>query len=350
MKAALERAVPRQSATMHEPSQGIALVSELRDSVAPRVALVSASASRGPGNDAARRFTGAWPRRWRAADALVLAPVLVIVFAGSCALFPHAIAGYLPTDMRSDAVLTAPTAGHLFGTDQFGRDVFSLVVYGARQSLLIGVFGALTGASVGVSIGVTAGYAGGWLGAVLMRFIDVWMAIPTILLAIALSTALGPRLSTTILAVSVAAIPRYARVLRGQALAVRNRSFIEAARAAGSSHFAVVRRHVLPHCLAPIVVMATLGVGSSILVGSALSFLGLGVNDERPDWGYLLTEGRGYLTVAWWTVTFPGLAITALVIAFNLLGDSLQRRLDPHRAPRRGLCSSKSTRPGRMGG
>ena len=151
----------------------------------------------------------------------------------------------------------------------------------------------------------------------------------------ALSTGLGPRLTTTILAVSVASVPRYARVLRGQALAVRNRSFIEAARSAGSSHLTILRRHVLPHCVAPILVMATLGVGTSILVGSALSFLGLGVNDERPDWGYLLTEGRGYLTVAWWTVTFPGLAITTLVIAFNVLGDALQRRLDPRHASRR---------------
>jgi peptide/nickel transport system permease protein len=333
MKAALERAVSGQPGTTHELSPGIALVGERRDS-APRVTLVPASTPR-PSEFEPARVAGQRPGWWRAVDARVIAPAVVIAFVTTCALVPRFVAPYLPTDMRSDAVLMPPSLAHLFGTDQFGRDVFSLVVYGARQSLLIGVFGAVTGASVGVSIGVTAGYAGGWLGAVLMRFIDVWMAVPTILLAIALSTALGPRLSTTILAVSVAAIPRYARVLRGQAMGVRSRSFIEAARAAGSSHFSVLRRHVLPHCLAPIVVMATLGVGTSILVGSALSFLGLGVNDERPDWGYLLTEGRGYLTVAWWTVTFPGLAITALVIAFNLLGDSLQRRLDPHRVPRR---------------
>ncbi len=212
--------------------------------------------------------------------------------------------------------------------------MFSLVVYGARQSVLIGIFAVLISCTVGVSIGLTAGYAGGWLDTALMRFIDIWMAIPNILLAIALSTVLGPSLVNTIFAISVTTIPRYARILRGQALSVRSRPFIEASRAAGASHFSILRRHVLPHCSVQIMVLATLGVGSSILIGSGLSFLGLGVNDERPDWGFLLTQGRGYLTVAWWTVTFPGLAITSLVVSVNLLGDALRRRFDPRSAPR----------------
>ncbi len=270
----------------------------------------------------------------RLADVLVGISLLVLAFVLSCACVPSLIAPFLPTDMRSDAILVAPGAAHFFGTDQFGRDVFTLVVYGARQSLLIGVFAVLISCGVGVSIGLTAGYAGGWIDTILMRFIDVWMAIPAILLAIALSTVLGPSLHNTILAVSVAAIPRYARVLRGQARSVRSRPFIEASRAAGASHWAILRRHVLPHCSVQILVMATLGVGGSILVGSGLSFLGLGVNDERPDWGYLLTQGRSYLTVAWWTVTYPGLAITALVVSVNLLGDALRRRFDPRSAPR----------------
>jgi peptide/nickel transport system permease protein len=270
----------------------------------------------------------------RLADVLVAVSVLVLAFVLACAIAPSLIAPFLPTDMQSNAILVAPGAAHWFGTDQFGRDVFSLVVYGARQSLLIGVFAVLISCGVGVSIGLTAGYAGGWVDTLLMRFIDVWMAIPAILLAIALSTVLGPSLPNTILAVSVAAIPRYARVLRGQALSVRSRPFIEASRAAGASHFSILRRHILPHCSVQILVMATLGVGGSILVGSGLSFLGLGVNDERPDWGYLLTQGRSYLTVAWWTVTYPGLAITALVVSVNLLGDALRRRFDPRSAPR----------------
>ena len=275
-----------------------------------------------------------WLGRLRLADALVVVSLFVLAFVVACAAFPSLIAPHLPTDMQSDAILLQPGPGHWFGTDQFGRDVFSLLVYGARQSVLIGVFAVLISCSVGVALGLTAGYAGGWIDTALMRLVDIWMAIPSILLAIALSTVLGPSLINTIFAVSVTTIPRYARVLRGQALSVRSRPFIEASRAAGASHFAILRRHVLPHCSVQILVLATLGVGGSILIGSGLSILGLGVSDERPDWGYLLTQGRSYLTVAWWTVTYPGLAITSLVGSVNLLGDALRRRFDPRSAPR----------------
>lgn len=258
---------------------------------------------------------------------------LVVALVVLAALFPDVLAPYSASQMH-DVILSPPSGQHWFGTDQFGRDVFSLVVYGARQSLLIGVSAVLLGATLGVSVGLTAGYAGGLIDSLAMRFMDVWMAIPNILLAIAISTALGPSLLMTVVAVSLASVPRYARVLRGQALSVRSRPFIQAARAAGASHASILRGHVLPQCTASILVMATLGVGSSILVGSGLSFLGLGVNDDSPDWGYLLTQGRGYLTVAWWTVTYPGLAITALVVSVNLLGDGLRRRLDPRTSAR----------------
>ncbi|MEY4575882.1 MAG: hypothetical protein RL701_585 [Pseudomonadota bacterium] len=274
-------------------------------------------------------------RRWRAltvSNVLVAVSSFVVAACFVCAAIPDVLAPYAPTAMHTDAILQSPGGAHLLGTDQFGRDVLSLVIYGARQSLLIGIFAVSISCSVGVFLGLLAGYAGGAIDMVIMRFIDIWMAIPSILLAIALSTALGPSLHTTIFAVSVATVPRYARVLRGQALAIRGRAFIQAARVSGSSHASILLRHVLPHCLAPALVMATLGVGLSILLGAGLSFLGLGVNDERPDWGYLLTQGRGYLTVAWWTVTFPGLAITALVISVNLLGDALRKRSDPRRA------------------
>jgi peptide/nickel transport system permease protein len=208
------------------------------------------------------------------------------------------------------------------------------VVYGARQSLVIGLFAALSSCVLGASIGLTAGYAGGVLDMLLMRFIDVWMAIPNVLLAIALATALGPSLQSIIIAVSVVFVPRYARIVRGQAMALRAQAFIEAARAAGASHFSILRRHLLPHCSASIVVLLTVGVGQSILLGTVLSFVGLGVNDEQPDWGYQLMQGRGYLSVAPWAVTYPGLAIGALVISVNLLGEALQRRLDPRRGAR----------------
>jgi peptide/nickel transport system permease protein len=275
-----------------------------------------------------------WLSQLSLSDVLIPASLLLLAFVAVCAAFPAAVAPYLPTDMKTDSILSSPGIAHLFGTDQFGRDVFSLVVYGARQSVLIGIFAVLISCSIGVTVGLVAGYAGGWLDTALMRLIDIWLAVPNILLAISLSTVLGPSLVNTIFAISITTLPRYARILRGQALSVRSRPFIEASRAAGASHFAILRKHVLPHCSVQIMVLATLGVGSAILIGSGLSFLGLGVNDERPDWGYLLTQGRGYLTVAWWTVTFPGLAITSLVVSINLLGDALRRRFDPRTAPR----------------
>jgi len=305
---------------------------------APSISLPPArrfsSAPGAPKNRPETTLRAGWPSRVRAGDLLVFASLLMLLFVGLCAAFPGAIAPYLPTDMQTEAILSHPSQAHWFGTDQFGRDVFSLVVYGARQSVLIGIFAVLISCSVGVAIGLTAGYAGGWVDTALMRFIDIWLSIPNILLAIALSTVLGPSLTNTIFAISITTIPRYARVLRGQALSVRGRPFIEASRSAGASHFSILRRHILPHCSAQILVLATLGVGTSILIGSGLSFLGLGVNDERPDWGFLLTQGRGYLTVAWWTVTFPGLAITSLVVSINLLGDALRRHFDPRSAPR----------------
>jgi peptide/nickel transport system permease protein len=256
---------------------------------------------------------------------------VVIACALASALFPQLIAPYTPTAMDSNAILQPPLGAHMLGTDQFGRDVLSLVIFGARESLLLAAAAVLLSCSTGVAIGLIAGYTGGVVDLVLMRIIDVWMAIPNILLAIAICTARGPSTESTILAISVVMVARYARVLRGQALAVRSRPFILAARAAGASHLSILRRHVLPHCFAPVLVMATLGVGTSILLGASLSFLGLGVNDERPDWGYLLTQGRGYLTVAWWTVTYPGLAITLLCVSINLLGDALRRKLEPRR-------------------
>lgn len=280
--------------------------------------------------------SGALPRqrasspRVRVARVLVLTSALAVAFFILCALAPEWIAPYSPTEMHGEAVLSPPSSEHWLGTDQFGRDVFSLIVFGARQSLLVGVSAVLVGCGVGVTIGLVAGYFGGWVDLLAMRVIDVWMAIPNIMLAIALSTALGPSLSTTILAVSVTSVPRYARVLRGRALAVRGQVFVLAARASGASDAAILRGHVLPHCVAPALVLATLGVGNAILMAAGLSFLGLGVNDDRPDWGYQLTQARAYLSVAWWTVSYPGLALTALVVSVNLLGDALRRRFDPH--------------------
>jgi peptide/nickel transport system permease protein len=270
----------------------------------------------------------------RLPSGLLVAALVVIGVLVACSVIPDVLAPYRGTEMLSQAALQAPQWHHLFGTDQFGRDVLSLVIHGARQSLALAFFATIVACGAGAFVGLAAGYAGGVLDMIVMRVVDAWMAIPSMLLAIAVCTALGPSLSTTILAVSTSLAPRYARILRAQAMAVRSRGFVEASRASGASHAAILRGHILPHCVGPILVIATLGAGWAIIIGSSLSFLGFGVSDDHPDWAYLIAQGRGYLTVAWWTVTFPGLAIAAFVVATNLLGDALRRRLDPRSANR----------------
>ncbi|MBP1992203.1 ABC transporter permease [Paenibacillus eucommiae] len=272
------------------------------------------------------------PGRFAAAEVFVYAAALVVVFIMACAIFPQWIAPYSPTDMVPADLLQPPSAAHLFGTDYFGRDVFSVVVYGSRDSLFIGFASVIVGAIVGGSIGAFAGYAGGVVDAVFMRFIDILMTIPGILLALAVAAALGPSLTNIVLAVSLSAIPGYARVLRGQILSIKGRPFITAARSIGTPSLQIFFRHVLPNSWSPLLVMATIGLGTSILVGSGLSFLGLGVIKEIPDWGTLLSQGRGYLTVAWWMSTFPGLAITLFVLSVNLMGDKFRDYLDPKKS------------------
>jgi peptide/nickel transport system permease protein len=263
---------------------------------------------------------------------LLLAGLVILVMI-ACAIAPYAIAPFDPTDMDSEAILQAPAWPHLLGTDHFGRDVLTLLVYGARQSLLMGACAVAVGGVAGGLIGLVSGYAGRAVDMGMMRLLDIWMSVPDMLLAIIVAAALGASFTHTVLAVGVVTIPRYARVMRAQVIAICNRPFIEASRSIGTSHARILFQHVLPHTISAMLVMITLGVGSAILIGASLSFIGLGVIDDRPDWGFLLSQGRSYLTVAWWFATFPGLAITALVIAVNVLGDALRDRLDPRLRP-----------------
>ncbi|MVP01874.1 ABC transporter permease [Paenibacillus lutrae] len=276
-----------------------------------------------------------WRRKARLiplADVLYYAALLIVTGIGLCALVPQWIAPYDPTEMNADILLQPPGASHLFGTDYFGRDVFSVMVYGSRDSLFIGIGSVLLGATVGTIIGSLSGYAGGWIDTILMRLTDVLMTIPGLLLSLAIAAALGPSLFNIVLAVSVSIVPKFARVVRSQIMSVRNRPFITASHSIGAGNLHIFMKHVIPHTVSPLLVMATISIGSSILVGSSLSFLGLGVLKEVPDWGTLLSQGRGYLTVAWWNATFPGLAITLFVLAVNLLGDRWRDILDPKSA------------------
>ncbi|HEY2494527.1 MAG TPA: ABC transporter permease [Paenibacillus sp.] len=269
-------------------------------------------------------------KRLTVSELFVVGATLVVAFIVVCAIVPGWITPYLPTEMLTDQLLQAPSVTHLFGTDYFGRDIFSVVVYGSRDSLFIGFASVLVGGLAGGLIGVISGYVGGVVDTIFMRIIDVLMTIPGILLALAIAaSSLGPSLFNIILAVAVSSIPGYARVMRGQMMSIKNRPFIMASRSIGSSSMQILWKHVLPNSLSPLLVMATLGIGSSILMGSGLSFLGLGIIKEIPDWGTLLSQGRGYLTVAWWMCTFPGLAITLFVISVNIIGDHVRDALDP---------------------
>ncbi|MBZ5201666.1 ABC transporter permease [Planomicrobium chinense] len=264
-----------------------------------------------------------------ASNLSVFSAGFVLLFIILCALFPAWIAPYPPTKMFTDQILAAPSAAHLFGTDYFGRDVFSLVVHGSRDSLIIGVAAVLVGGLIGGALGAIAGYAGGIIDAIFMRIVEILMTIPGILLALAIAAALGPSLKNIVLAIAISSIPGYARVMRGQMISIKKRPYIAASRSIGTSNVRILLWHILPNAWPPILVMATIGLGSAILTGAGLSFLGLGVIKEVPDWGALLSQGRNYLTAGWWMATFPGLAITAFVLAINIVGDKLQEETNP---------------------
>ena len=226
--------------------------------------------------------------------------------------------------------LEPPSRGHWLGTDGHGRDVFARVVYGARVSLAVALVAAAITVALGVLIGAVAGYRGGRLDWGLMRFTDVFMTIPVLFLVLIIVAAYGASLVNTILVLGVVYWPGVARLVRAQVLTLRARDFVQAARALGAEEGRVLVRHLLPNALGIITVQVTLAIATAILAESALSFLGLGVPKPTPSWGNMLTEGRLHLTGSWWIATFPGVAIFASVLAFNLTGDGLRDALDPH--------------------
>ena len=251
--------------------------------------------------------------------------VLVAVFAPLLAPNP-ADAG---NATHPFVVLQGPSWSHWFGTDQVGRDILTRVMYGSRVSPLIAVAVLAVAAVVGVPLGLVAGFFGGVIDDIIMRITDVFLAVPALLLALALVTVLSPTMTSTIVAISVSWWPWYARLVRGEAASIRERRFIESAHALGIPRWRILLRHVLPNAVTPVLVQLSLDFGSVILTASALSFLGLGVQDPVPDWGLMVSEGQIYFTTNWWLVTFPGLAILFCAFAFNILGDGLRDRFDP---------------------
>lgn len=222
-----------------------------------------------------------------------------------------------------------PSPAHLMGTDLLGRDILSRLIFAARLSLAIGLISVAIGLTGGSFIGLAAGYYGGRLDTALMRIVDAMLAFPGLLLALVVIASLGPGLINVMLAVGISSVPLYARLVRGSCLTVREVEYVQAARALGGRDRRIILRHILPNVLGPLVVLSTLQVGSAILIGSALSYLGMGAQPPTPEWGLMTSDGQPYLATAWWISTFPGFAIFSAAMAVNLLGDGLRAALDP---------------------
>jgi peptide/nickel transport system permease protein len=268
---------------------------------------------------------------WRrfARNKLAVAGLLVFLTLVLLAVFAPQLSPHDPDKQDWKVRLKPPSAVHLFGTDEFGRDVLSRSLHGGRVSLAAGMVPVLIGATVGTLLGLTAGYLGGRWDQLLMRFLDILMAFPSIFLALAVVGTLGPGLFNAMLAVAVVSVPGYARVVRGQVLTLRNRDFVVAAEAAGARRPRILLRHLLPNIISPLLVQATLSVGFAILTTASLSFLGLGTQPPTSDWGEMLASGRQYLPDAWWLEVFPGLFVLLAVLSVNLLGDGLRDYFDP---------------------
>ena len=254
---------------------------------------------------------------------------LVAIFMVMAVIAPLTIAEELTTQINVRARLKPPSLDHLFGTDQLGRELIWRVLLGAHTSLVIAVAAVALSILIGLPVGMLAGYFGGWADTALMRIVDTLLAFPVLLLALAISAVLGPSLINTILAIGVAFSPYLARIVRGETLRVAALPFVEAARSQGASHWRIIRLHVLPNIMAPVIVQATISVAFAILAEAALSFLGLGTQPPTPSWGLMIQASRDYLDVAAWTALVPGIAIALTVLGLNMLGDVLRDVLDP---------------------
>ncbi|MDT8332385.1 ABC transporter permease subunit [Roseomonas gilardii] len=284
----------------------------------------------GTGTTAPLEIQSPWGEFWRrflhqrvalVAGALILLVVLTAIAA------PW-IAPYDPAEPDYNNILAGPSALHWAGTDAYGRDIFSRILWGAQISLSVGFLSVMLGGVLGVALGLVSGFFGGWVDSLVMRLCDVMLAFPGILLAIAVVALLGPGVANVIYAVAVFSIPIYARVVRGSTLALKQTLYVQAARSIGVKRWALVMRHILPGTLPGVIVTTSLRIGTAILVAAGLSFLGLGAQPPSPEWGAMLADGRSYLGVADHLTFFPGLAIFLTVLAFNLLGDGLRDALD----------------------
>jgi peptide/nickel transport system permease protein len=282
--------------------------------------VIAAPRDMSPARRALRRLV----RRRGAMVGLVVVVLFVVL-----AVFAPAIAQYDPLQTSWSAIRKAPSAAHLFGTDEIGRDVLSRIIWGARASLLAGLVSVCISLSLGVPIGLVAGYVGGVTDGLISRITDAMLACPFLILAIALAAFLGPSLTNAMIAIGISATPVFIRLTRAQVLAVKVEDYVEAARAVGNSHLRIALRHILPNVMPPLIVQATLATAAAIIAEASLSFLGLGQQPPAPSWGSMLNTAKNYVENAPWMAVWPGVSIFLLVLSFNLLGDGLRDALDP---------------------
>ncbi len=260
-------------------------------------------------------------RTFRSPSAVVGLGILIVLVLASLAA--QWLTPLDPNAINPSQTLQAPGGAHPMGTDNIGRDIWTRFLYGGRLSLLVGVIAISIGATAGIAIGAIAGYFGGWVDSALSWAMDVLISFPDLLLALAMIAVLGPGLTNSMIAVGIAFVPGFARLTRSSVLEIRERNYVEAARALGASDVTILLTHLLPNALRPLLVLTTLGIGSAILTGAALSFLGLGAQPPTPEWGAMLNAGQKFVRQGWWLTVFPGLGIFLTILSLNLLGDAL---------------------------
>lgn len=265
----------------------------------------------------------------------VVVTLAFIIAMLAFALFARFIAPYDPTHIDTKNILTRPSSAHIFGTDTLGRDIFSRIVYGSRISLSIGFIAVGIAIIIGIFFGSIAGYYGGRVDSILMRFVDVMLCFPTFFLILAVIAVMEPSIFNIMIVIGATGWMSVARLVRAEVLSLKERDYVTCARVMGGGDVWIIARHLIPNALAPVLVSATLGVGGAILVESALSFLGIGVQPPTPSWGNILMDGKSTLGVAWWLTIFPGVFITLTVLAYNLLGEALRDMLEPRLKERR---------------
>jgi peptide/nickel transport system permease protein len=270
-----------------------------------------------------------WALAFVIAQPLGAAGLVVILVMGFAGIFAELVAPHDPLDIDFSAMLAAPSVEHLMGTDAFGRDILSRLIYGARVSLLVAMLALTAGGGVGLAVGIVAGYVGGAVDSILMRLVDAAFTFPAILFALLLAVTMGQGFGTLVIAISLLLWASFARVIRGEVLSLRQRDFVALARVRGCSASRIMLTHILPNVLNTFMVLVTLNIGVVIIAEATLSFLGAGIPPPTPTWGLMISEGRGRIADAWWVALIPGIAITLMVLSVNLFGDWMRDRLDP---------------------